>query len=643
MAGDVGSAMGIGGSGGLFSRKTELVADLTSAFKTLNAELTKTRDLSAQIAKNMKGSFPGGGGDGGNLLENSLQQSTGTQTPEGDTNNGSSNILGKLGAVAKIIGGIGKIAGGLTMGAMGVLPSVNDTLDAQTLTGQVGAAMGGGYGGARSRIMQMMGQGTYMNMNDAAQAAMSGGAYGQSMAYGNAAKSYNALSLFSPGMSGGQMASTVTGMNQGANVNMARIIGINIRDKKGMMRPIPDIVNDLWKYLEANKRSAGAITPFDLDESLQPGGALDSILNTYFSGTDANTRTAIVNMLRAKAMGAPLTKAGAMKSGINNANLESGAAREASKYGSGSGGAGSDILSGYRKANTAISDINNAFEKLSKNPLVKMLLEGKGFMDTMGANGGGGLIAAGGAALALGAGGIFKAGKGIVNWFKDRGKSAEKLVEKEGKQIGKEAKNIGKEVAKYGEEGVSATEEALPAIEEGVAIAGEETVGAVADTVTFGGGTVAATALAAGTAAWFAKQQLDKKHKKDLEKKAAEAKNPVKPHITPPATPKVTPPPPHVVPVPANHPAATAHIAPAVASHVEKATPQAHAAATTPAPHAGKSTPAPTKSTAGSVVNNYGGVTININGTGKVDPKQLAADIKTILDADNIRAKAMGN
>jgi hypothetical protein len=45
VAKDTSSAMGTGGGGGIFSRKSELVADLTSAFKTLNAELEKTKKL----------------------------------------------------------------------------------------------------------------------------------------------------------------------------------------------------------------------------------------------------------------------------------------------------------------------------------------------------------------------------------------------------------------------------------------------------------------------------------------------------------------------------------------------------------------------------------------------------------------------
>jgi hypothetical protein len=650
---DVSTSLGI--SGGSFGRKSELVADLTSAFKTLNAELTKTRDLSAQIAKNMKGAHPGGAGGGENLLGSSFGSGSGDA--------GGAAAPQQTGLSAAMSGGLNIIKGALTLGlgagtAMAsMLPSTADIIDAQLGTSQAGAGMGLGYGGARSMVAGMMSAGRYTNMTAASDALVSGQYYGLTAAKGgNAAATYNAIANFNPAIAGngGAIAAVANNLNQAQNVNMSRMIGINIRGTNGQMRPLPEIVNDLWKYLESGKRTKGPITVFDLDNSLQPGMALDSILNTYFSGSDANTRTTIVNMLYAKARGKILTSSGAQATGISTSAIASQAYKEASKYNSGTGAAGADILTGYEKANNVISKINDKFNAWGNNPAIKLFLEGKGFLDQLGANGGSSAInlLTGGAALlstgliAKGVGKIgkaaFKGVKNLFNWGK-----------KEAKTVVKDAETVGKDAEKLAIENSGK-------IIEGTELVADEAAGAVLAPVTGGASEVVAQVAAAAIIAQTAWQvgSWAYHHRKTLKKVGSwfvdsvtgqavdKSGNFVDPKTGKPLASTTTKP----TVKPAAATPTTPHEAAAAASHPDTPTPHAaaHAAVAAaaihqsqPKPAAAKATTSSTTDSKGNVVNNYGGVTINVNGTGSVDPVKLANQIKAMLQADAIRANAM--
>jgi hypothetical protein len=81
------------------------------------------------------------------------------------------------------------------------------------------------------------------------------------------------------------------------------MIGVNIRDTAtGNMRELNKIIEDLWSMLNKQKRGKTAITRDDIRMSLQPGNALDSILQQYFSA-DPLTRKIIEDGLFAKAAG----------------------------------------------------------------------------------------------------------------------------------------------------------------------------------------------------------------------------------------------------------------------------------------------------------------------------------------------------
>jgi hypothetical protein len=435
VAGDVGSSMGIGGSGGSFSRKTELVADLNSAFKTLNNTLKETERLTAQISKNIKGSMPGGKGGGPDLglgLGSSSGTKTVTEVSTMSSNNGG-NLLSNLGSsLFSLI----KTAAGAGMQAM---PTVSNALEANTLQSRFAFQGGaGGAGGFNKSAMALATGGTSTDQTgmDSMRASMSGNGAGLgpgSVGYGGFIQGIQAMSNVNPFISQQSAGESIVSLNSAKNVNMARMIGINIRDSKtGGMRSAAEIVNDIWSYLNQNKTGSGAISQADLDLSLQPGGALDSILNNYFSGTP-ELRIELIGLLRQKATGRGFSKVDALKTGASTKAIQSQGSLAASATNATLSSQQYE-MKGFEQANSALTGINNEFAKLATNSVAfQKLLQAKGFTDTFAAGGNGG-----GAALMGGlssfAGNLVGSIAGpLVKSLMGRGGSlAETIVEKTG-------------------------------------------------------------------------------------------------------------------------------------------------------------------------------------------------------------------
>ena len=513
---DIGSSMGIGGSGGVFGRKTELVADLTSAFKTLNAELVKTRDLSAQIAKNLKGAFPGGGGSNDVGLD--LATTSQNTQPNMGSGGAQTNFLGKL---VKVGAAVGMAAYGGASALMSMGPSAADSVDAQ-----VGAGQLRGFTDTKNQnrivpsLLNTANSGSFLGTNDVLNAAMSGQMYVMGVGNKAAMSSYAMLSNINPGMSGQQAAGVVANINSAQNVNAARMIGINIRDNKGGMRSIQDIVNDIWTYLNRNKRTSGPITKLEIDNSLQPGNALDSILNTYFGGSDSNTRESIIKLLYMKAGGNALDKAGAQKAGFLAGVTAAGGTAATSKATNALGKYGAAQTAGITDFEKEVSAANKALEVLSKSPIFDKAVEIKTLMDQntnalnaltgvvtgLLASLGGGLLKdllGKGSGLIGGAKNMFSKGKGLLskgfNFLKGAGSKALKF----GKSALHDAGSFAKTA--YGD-----IEPIMGEVEAVGEFAGEEALGAGADVLTGG----AATGLDLALQGVMMKQLYDAFHKK---------------------------------------------------------------------------------------------------------------------------------
>lgn len=383
MAKDTSSAMGVGGSGGIFSRKTELVADLTSAFRTLNQELEKTKKLSEDISKNLKGAFPGGGA--GNLLGSSFGTSTGTNSVE--ENDGSKSGGGK-----NIALGIAK--GVLKIGGIGLqsLPTVQQSFEQDLLRSRFGF-----YGGANANAtqMQMARQGTVTDPLDAARASMIGATQGLMPGlknFSSISASAATVSNLMPGVgvSGGMQA--MAALNQGKNVNMLRMIGVNVRGSDGLQRSFQDIANDLWKNINAQKTGSSKISKEDLSMSLQPGNALASMMDQYF-GNDPVLRQGVISALYQKAGGGSFTKESLTQSGATTSAVTSLSDRNAASLNAIQAVAPA-TLAGFEKANEHLAKASNLLADVARDAgiagdALRAALSTKGYMDTIATSGNG--------------------------------------------------------------------------------------------------------------------------------------------------------------------------------------------------------------------------------------------------------------
>jgi hypothetical protein len=165
------------------------------------------------------------------------------------------------------------------------------------------------------------------------------------------------------------------------------MIGVNIRDSStGNMRELNKIIEDLWSTLNKQKRGGGAITKDDIRMSLQPGNALDSLLDQYFTG-DPLTRKIIEDGLFAKASGvtdltdqAQMVEKGVIPDGI----------KSKSKRDVASGGVIATftdaIIQGFETANAVARALSATMEKLFSLPglsqFANMFAMSKGFLDT---------------------------------------------------------------------------------------------------------------------------------------------------------------------------------------------------------------------------------------------------------------------
>jgi murein DD-endopeptidase MepM/ murein hydrolase activator NlpD len=374
--------MGTGGSGNLFSRKTELVADLTSAFKKLNAELEKTKKLSADIAKNIKGSFPGSAG--GSQLFDTSSRSTGTNTPAqndgtGSVSNGGINLLG-------ILNTLGKGAGF----ALSAMPSVQQALTVNTAKSQFGFYGGQNAAGTMARIAAT---GTIGDPLDPARAAMQGASQGLMPGLKNYGSTVGAgTAMFSnlvPGASAPGGMGAMAALNQARSVNMAKMIGINIRGADGLMKPPEQIIEQIWASVKRNYGGTGNPTAEDLSQSLQSGGGLGMMIDSYFGG-DPVLRQGVINALYLKAGGAKtLSRSEMEKAGLTTKHLSGASDRNAAAL-KGIDAASEPLLKGFDAANAALVTLNEGFADLvTHSKALQAILQGKGFVDTMATGGNG--------------------------------------------------------------------------------------------------------------------------------------------------------------------------------------------------------------------------------------------------------------
>jgi murein DD-endopeptidase MepM/ murein hydrolase activator NlpD len=319
--------------------KLRLVADMSTAYKNLNAVLKDTEKLTKSIAANIqaasgkKGSAPGDSMSFANANNGAPSRSgfmeQGTISPGSTSPNGFKQPGRESDAASSMKAFGAAAASAINAGTDAGAYIENDVSRRrfgfyQGIGGDAGAAAGS------SAFNMAMRQGTPTDPMDAARAAMIGTQYGM----GNRAglSSAATLSNLVPGAGLAGSMQGMTALNSARNVNMARMIGINIRDDKtGMMREFKDIAKDIYEFLKKNKRDNTPITAAELQLSLQPGGQVSNMLDMYFSG-DPVLREGIVSALYQLAAGGNFTKKSLAETGANPTISQSIGERNRKKY-----------------------------------------------------------------------------------------------------------------------------------------------------------------------------------------------------------------------------------------------------------------------------------------------------------------------
>jgi murein DD-endopeptidase MepM/ murein hydrolase activator NlpD len=384
MASDFMSKFGIGGQSG---NKVRLVADLRGEIEKLNTVLEKTVGLSEKIARNLRKASGKTGGTG-DVMGGMNLPPTGPAAggPAGDLTSlgfqgaGAGKLqpmtsTGFIGTPPQSAGSrlwdnfkqnIGQL--GLTVGAGAVQGVDTEALIMNEVTrrrfgfyaGQPGTAAGA------NAMSTLMNRGTFMSAMDAAGAVSAGASMGLMPGmknYNTVLGSMATISNLTPGVSGEQAAGAVAGLNQARNVNMLRMLGINVRDQQGLMRGFEEIANDLWNSLNRQKTGMGKITAEDLALSLQPGNSLDMLLNQYF-GNDPVLRQSVVAALYQKAGGGGFSKESLKKSGANPELTQSFGERRAREYGAIENFTDAAAV-GVTQSNNLIRDVAGTFENAS--------------------------------------------------------------------------------------------------------------------------------------------------------------------------------------------------------------------------------------------------------------------------------------
>ena len=195
-------------------------------------------------------------------------------------------------------------------------------------------------------------------------------------------------SNLTPGLGFTGAASALTGLNAARNVNYLKVIGVQVRDgATGTMRELKLIIEDLWSTLNKQKRGGSAITKHDIHMSLQPGNALDSLLEQYF-GNDPMTRKIIEDGLLAKASGVvdlgnqeQLSAAGVIPDAIKSkAKRDNASSNMIGQF-------TDSIVQGMEIANGMSRGLSNLMVKISNIEGIKQLAYlfagSKGFADTL--------------------------------------------------------------------------------------------------------------------------------------------------------------------------------------------------------------------------------------------------------------------
>ena len=133
-------------------------------------------------------------------------------------------------------------------------------------------------------------------------------------------------SNFTPGLGITEATSAIGNtMNAPTTVNLARTIGINIRQADGSMLPFPQMVDKLWSFISQNSGGQG-MDKKSIQFSLQPGYGIYNMLNGLFNGDPVMIKM-VSDALLAKATFSGRALSSISKSEMVNAGIQSATVR----------------------------------------------------------------------------------------------------------------------------------------------------------------------------------------------------------------------------------------------------------------------------------------------------------------------------
>jgi hypothetical protein len=297
-------------------------------------------------------------------------------------------------------------AAGMAVGLYGAantaMPGVNTSVMQDFLTQRSAFYGQGGYGGnlmgqtssinALQRALAK--QGTMLNSMDSsnmlamAQSTGLSGVSNFNQVMSGAAQASN----FTPGIGGANAVAAIGGtMNSANTVNLARTIGINIRQADGSMLPFPQMIDKLWSFI--NQQSGGrGMDKKSLQYSLQPGYGLYNMLNGLFGGDPVMIKMAADALLakatfHGQALGT-ITKDQMVGAGIQSATVKAMAGQAAAQTNNLINSAAA-TSGGYAVSADAAAAMNNLATALG--PFTAMFGALHGLTSGLGAIGGGAL------------------------------------------------------------------------------------------------------------------------------------------------------------------------------------------------------------------------------------------------------------
>lgn len=287
--------------------------DLLGLASVIENQVTpKVRNLVSELEKgaNLYGSL--GGTTGGKAGGKNKVADNGAPAAAGGEGGGGGAKIAQSGAEGS--GGFGKALAAFG-GGIGVanliaqaMPSANTAVQQNLLTAQSAFYGQGGYGGGLGAQMgrvnalqnQLARMGIATTSMDTTQALATAQNLGLSGAqnFNSVMQGAGITSTFAPGI-GVTGAVNVQGtLNAPNTVNMLKTVGINVRDMNGNVKPIPQVVDQLWNFITNNNTIS--LSENDIQISLMPGNGLYGML-TSLLGNDPTSFTVISNMLIAKA------------------------------------------------------------------------------------------------------------------------------------------------------------------------------------------------------------------------------------------------------------------------------------------------------------------------------------------------------